>query len=131
MSFTNMTLSKPDFPSSAAFDELNKAITVSEATRKNFLRTKLLVQFDIKNKEGKISSWYLDVKDKGEAGVGKVAKPDITLIVADSDFTNLIKGSANAQKLFMSGKLKVKGNVMKATALEKVLKAARPPTAKL
>lgn len=50
----------------------------------------------------------------------------VTLILSEDNFGKLIDQKANAQKLFMSGKLKVKGNVMKATKLEPILKKARP-----
>lgn len=49
----------------------------------------------------------------------------VTLILKDDDFGKLINGKANAQKLFMSGKLKVKGDVMKATRMEPILKKAQ------
>jgi len=49
----------------------------------------------------------------------------VTLILSDVDFAKLTTGKANAQKLFMSGKLKVKGDMMKATKLEVVLKKAQ------
>jgi putative sterol carrier protein len=52
-------------------------------------------------------------------------------MLADADFQKLIEGKAQAQRLFMSGKLKVKGDVMKATKVEVVLKNAKPPQAKL
>jgi putative sterol carrier protein len=45
----------------------------------------------------------------------------VTLILADDDFGKLVKGTAKAQSLFMSGKLKVKGDIMKATRLEPIL----------
>lgn len=48
------------------------------------------------------------------------------MILSDENFAKLIVQKANAQKLFMSGKLKVKGNVMKATKLEPILKRAQP-----
>lgn len=57
---------------------------------------------------------------KGAAPEG--GKADVTLVLAEKDFAGLISGKANAQKLFMSGKLKVKGDVMKATKVEPVLK---------
>lgn len=38
----------------------------------------------------------------------------VTLSLSDDDFGNLVSGKANAQKLFMSGKLKVKGEVQEA-----------------
>lgn len=37
----------------------------------------------------------------------------VTLALSDDDFGKLVGGKANAQRLFMSGKLKVKGDVMK------------------
>jgi len=37
----------------------------------------------------------------------------------------MIAGTAKAQQLFMSGKLKIKGNIMKSTKLEPVLNKAR------
>lgn len=49
----------------------------------------------------------------------------VTLILSDVEFAKLISGKANAQKLFMSGKLKVKGDVMKATKMEPILKKAQ------
>jgi putative sterol carrier protein len=49
----------------------------------------------------------------------------VTLILSDVDFQKLIEGKANAQKLFMSGKLKIKGDVMKATKMEPILKKAQ------
>ena len=57
---------------------------------------------------------------KGAGPNGKAA--DITLKMNDADFTKLIAGTANAQKMFMSGKLKVTGDIMKATRVESVLK---------
>jgi putative sterol carrier protein len=43
----------------------------------------------------------------------------------------LVSGKANAQRLFMGGKLKVKGDVMKATKMEPILKKAQGAKAKL
>lgn len=40
------------------------------------------------------------------------------LSLSDADFQKLVDGKAAAQRLFMSGKLKVKGDVMKATKAE-------------
>lgn len=47
------------------------------------------------------------------------------MILSDAEFGKLMSGKANAQKLFMSGKLKVKGDVMKATKMEPILKKAQ------
>lgn len=49
----------------------------------------------------------------------------VTLSLSDEDFTQLVTGKANAQRLFMGGKLKIKGNIMKATKMEPILKKAQ------
>lgn len=49
----------------------------------------------------------------------------VTLSLSDEDFGSLVQGKANAQRLFMSGKLKVKGDVMKATKLDPIMKKAQ------
>jgi len=83
-------------------------------------------QFDIKNKEGKVQSWTLDLKNgAGNLSVGPHTKPDITIAVSDQDFMDLAAGKLNGQKAFMSGKLKVKGKMMLATKLDAVLKSAK------
>lgn len=51
---------------------------------------------------------------RGVAPEGK--KPAVTLVLNDAEFQKLVAGKANAQKLFMSGKLKVKGDVMKVSS---------------
>jgi hypothetical protein len=55
----------------------------------------------------------------------------VSLSLSDEDFGKLVNGKANAQRLFMSGKLKVKGDVMKATKMEPILKKAQSVKAKL
>jgi len=47
------------------------------------------------------------------------------MVLGDEEFAKLVSGKENAQKLFMSGKLKIKGNVMKATKLDPILKKAQ------
>lgn len=63
--------------------------------------------------------WYLDVN------FGSLSLSPVTLSLSDEDFGKLVTGKANAQRLFMSGKLKVKGDVMKATKMEPILKKAQ------
>ena len=48
---------------------------------------------------------------RGVAPEGK--KATVTLVLNDTEFQKLIEGKANAQKLFMSGKLKIKGDMIK------------------
>ncbi|KAJ5623530.1 hypothetical protein N7520_004110 [Penicillium odoratum] len=124
-----MSLKKDSHPSSEAFDVINQTLQGDEAGRKEAINgAKAIVAFNVKNKEGKEESWYLDLKEKGEVGHGPAPegkKADVTLSLSDADFASLVSGKANAQRLFMGGKLKIKGNIMKATKMEPVLKKAQ------
>ncbi|KAJ5679843.1 hypothetical protein N7462_008087 [Penicillium macrosclerotiorum] len=124
-----MPLKKDSFPSSAAFDVINDTLQADAAERKDAVdKAKAIVAFNLKNSKGEEQSWYLDLKNKGEVGEGAAppgGKADVTLTLSDDDFTSLVTGKANAQRLFMGGKLKIKGNIMKATKMEPILKKAQ------
>ena len=49
----------------------------------------------------------------------------MVLSLSDNDFSNMVNGKAQAQRLFMAGKLKIRGDVMKATRMEPILKKAQ------
>jgi len=57
-----------------------------------------------------------------EAHEGVHAKPTTTIIMADDDFVNLIKGKLKAIQAYTSGKLKIKGDLMKSQLIEKLFK---------
>ncbi|KAL4808217.1 SCP2 sterol-binding domain-containing protein [Aspergillus unguis] len=124
-----MTLKADGFESSAAFDAINATLQGDEAERKEAIKNAgTVVAFTLKNASGKQESWYLDLKEKGVVGKGPAppgGKADVTLQLSDADFGSLVSGKANAQRLFMGGKLKIKGNIMKATKMEPVLKKAQ------
>ncbi|CAO2657938.1 Nn.00g071980.m01.CDS01 [Neocucurbitaria sp. VM-36] len=124
-----MSLKSADFPSSAAFDEIARSLSSSDADRTDAIKKGgAIFAFTLKNAEGKQDSWYIDLKESGTVGKGLAPegkKQAVTLILSDKDFGSLVAGKANAQKLFMSGKLKVKGDVMKATKMEPILKKAQ------
>lgn len=48
-------------------------------------------------------------------------KPDCTLSMKEEDFKKLLFGKLNSTLAFMTGKLKVKGNIQLALVLEKML----------
>ena len=71
-------------------------------------------QFNLK---GPDSSFNVDVKNgKGSVTAGS-APADVTLELSDDDFLAMTSGKADPQKLFMSGKLKISGNVMASQKL--------------
>lgn len=88
--------------------------------------------FNLKNKEGKTKAWKLDLKNKGELTESSdFNDADLVISIGDLDFKKLVNGKSNSQKLFLSGKLKVKGDVMKAANIETILKKVAPAKAKL
>ena len=122
------SVSVAGFGSSALFEQIKTGIDAApEADRiANVKKVQGVFQFDVKNGEGKVQSWSLDLKNgTGSLAVGANAKPDITIAVSDQDFQDLAAGKLNGQKAFMSGKIKVKGKMMLATKLDVVLKGAQ------
>ncbi|CZR53109.1 probable oleate-induced peroxisomal protein [Phialocephala subalpina] len=127
-----MSLKNASFPSSEAFDAINEALLSSDAERKEAIKNgNAIFAFTLKNKAGETESWHIDLKDKGVVAKGLPEKANVTLSLSDDDFGKLVSGKANAQRLFMAGKLKVKGDVMKATKMEPILKKAQATKAKL
>ncbi|ROV93986.1 hypothetical protein VSDG_06300 [Cytospora chrysosperma] len=121
-----MSLVNEKFPSSAAFQAINESLNASEADKKDAIKQgNGVYAFTLKNTAGETESWHIDLKSEGKVAKGLGEKPDVTLQLSDADFGNLVAGKGNAQRLFMAGKLKIKGNVMKATKLDPILKKAQ------
>ena len=108
------------FPASQAFDTIDSSLRADEAERKTAIKQgDAVFSFVLKNTSGNTESWYIDLKREGKVGRGEApagTKPDIILSLSDEDFGKLVAGKTQAQRLFMSGKLKVKGDVMKVGA---------------
>ncbi|EGW31290.1 uncharacterized protein SPAPADRAFT_61858 [Spathaspora passalidarum NRRL Y-27907] len=122
------------FNASELWELLEAALHDKEIAETAIKNVKAILVITLKNKEGKELSWVLDLKNEGtlKKVEGPPPKGDVQLILKDADFVKLANGKANGQKLFMNGKLKIRGNMMKATALEGVFKSMDPrPKAKL
>ncbi|KAF8254039.1 oleate-induced peroxisomal protein-like protein POX18 [Wilcoxina mikolae CBS 423.85] len=119
------------YPSSVVFDIIHQELQSPESKKDFIKRANGIFVFTLKNDAGETASWTIDLKDEGTITVGAEEKRDVQLLLADADFQKLVDGKAQAQRLFMSGKLKVKGDVMKATKVEIVLKNAKKSVAKL
>lgn len=69
--------------------------------------------------------WHLDLKNgAGAAGPGEApsGEADVTMTMVTEDFIKMFAGKLNATSAFMSGKLKIKGNLGLAMKLEKLMK---------
>ena len=123
-----MSVEVDGFYASALFKELNEGLQEISKAQEAIKGVNAVIVITLKNKEGKDQSWVLDLKKEGTLTKveGSVPKGDVQLLLKDADFVKLANGKANGQKLFMNGKLKVKGNMMKATAIESVFKKLDP-----
>ncbi|PHH72838.1 hypothetical protein CDD82_5785 [Ophiocordyceps australis] len=121
-----MSLKHDKFPASAAFDAINETLSTSEEDRKDAMKQgNAIFAFTLKNGAGETESWHIDLKNSGKVAKGTGDKPNVTLSLSDEDFGKLVLGDLNAQRMFMSGKLKIKGDIMKATKLDPIMKKAR------
>ena len=68
---------------------------------------------------GEPESWFVVVKD-GECVTGKdlEAEPRVTFELEAVDFLKVVTGNANPVEMFMSGKLKIQGDLMYAARVQ-------------
>ncbi|KAI1289938.1 Hydroxysteroid dehydrogenase-like protein 2 [Halotydeus destructor] len=71
------------------------------------------------------NNWFVDAKAERPLKVsqGTIDKADVTFISDEETFLKMAKGQIKAANAFMSGKLKVKGNLGIALKAEKIFKA--------
>jgi putative sterol carrier protein len=78
-----------------------------------------LYQFSLSGDEG--GDWNVKISD-GVVAVasGAADAPNITLSMADTDFSDLIAGKLNGQTAFLTGKLKIQGDMTLAMKLQSI-----------
>jgi putative sterol carrier protein len=80
-----------------------------------------ILEFQIGGASG--GTWTVDCTAEGAGKVteGSAGNAKTTIVCADGDFLNILNKKTNAQMAFMSGKLKVKGDMTLALKLQKIL----------
>jgi len=77
-------------------------------------------QFVLSGEDG--GNYYLQFTDgAGEVREGTAENPSITISMDASDFKDMVAGKLNAMSAFMSGKLKLKGDMVLAMKLQSLL----------
>lgn len=72
-------------------------------------------------------TWHLDLKNPpGKAGKGpSESAPDATLTMDSRDFFNMLSGQLKPANAFLSGKLKIHGDMRKAMKMEKLMSSLK------
>ena len=79
-----------------------------------------IYQFDISGPNG--GTWTVSLKgDNPGVTEGPAQSPGCTITMADKDFVDLVAGKLQGQTAFMSGKLKIKGDMSLAMKLQQVI----------
>nr|XP_044996110.1 hydroxysteroid dehydrogenase-like protein 2 isoform X1 [Jaculus jaculus] len=83
--------------------------------------TQAVYQFDLSGEDG--GTWFLDLKTKGGyVGHGEPSgQADVVMSMSTDDFVKMFSGKLKPTMAFMSGKLKIKGNMALAIKLEKLM----------
>lgn len=77
--------------------------------------------FDLSGDEG--GQYHIALKDgKADVGKGEPENPNITISMKDTDFVDLALGKLDGTMAFMSGKIKIKGDMGLAMKLQSVLR---------
>jgi putative sterol carrier protein len=99
------------------FNEMQKRM---DDNSKKLAVIKAVFQFDINGADPGVYSVAI-ADGKGVVTEGAHASPDITIIMASNDFADMVEGRLDGIKAFMTGKLKVKGDMMLAMQLQSLL----------
>lgn len=76
-------------------------------------------QWNITGEQASVWAFKI-VNGQGELVPGGVEKPDITITVKDNDWISIVEGKLNPQNAFMTGKVKIAGDMMLAMRLQQL-----------
>ena len=99
---------------SSFFDNIDAKVDKSKAEGMN-----AIYQFVITGDDS--GEWWVKLADGNvESAQGQAENPSITLTMAAEDFAALVNGDLNGQQAFLTGKLKIQGDMTLAMKLQTV-----------
>jgi putative sterol carrier protein len=100
------------------FSEINNRLSTNPEKVKGMNAT---YQFDLTG-DGGVQKYLTLANDTGQVHDGQAESPNITITMAANDFVDLATGKLDGTMAFMSGKLKIKGDMGLAMKLQNVLR---------
>lgn len=101
-------------------DEISSMMTESFLPEKA-AGTQAIIQFDLSGENG--GQFWLDINDGTiESNAGKHENPKMTLIADADDWVKVSKGELNAMQAFMSGKIKIQGDMGLAMKMQSMFR---------
>ena len=89
--------------------------------------TKAVLHWEISGPRGGADRWQLVVEDGHCRASRRLDRePTLTMKLDDAAFLDLVTGTANGPALYMSGRLRIEGDPMRAVALTSAFRVPRP-----
>jgi putative sterol carrier protein len=114
-----------NYTTAEVFQEIEKRL---KENPKPIEGMKAIYQFDLSGEDGAVYQLHL-ADGAAKVEQGEAATADCTIQMTAADFKDMLLGNLNPTAAFMSGKLKVKGNLGLAMKLQNVLGQYEPPRA--
>jgi putative sterol carrier protein len=106
-----------DVTPATIFEDMGKKLAENPGTVAGM---NAIYQFNVSGDNG--GQWYADLKSNPPVvAAGLNAGANCTIDVASADFVNIKTGKLSGQMAFMTGKLKIKGDMGLAMKLQKIL----------
>ena len=107
-----------DTPKQYFEEKIAQKLAIS--TQEEREKVNAIYEFNITGDNGGV--WTVELtKEKGGVQAGSTGNAKCIVTAASPDFMNIVSGKMNPQMAFMSGKLKIKGDMGLAMKLQKVL----------
>ncbi|HEX8743046.1 MAG TPA: SCP2 sterol-binding domain-containing protein [Thermoleophilaceae bacterium] len=85
-----------------------------------------VIEWQITRPDGEPDRWQLSVRDgRCDCAPGGDAKPDVSYRIAPVDFVKLITGVESGPKMFVFGRLRIRGNLMLAARVQEWFRMPR------
>jgi putative sterol carrier protein len=98
------------------FDQMPSSLNTDAAKGMN-----ATIQFNLSGDNG--GQWHVTIKDgKAEVSKGTASSPNMTLSMSAQDYVDMTMGKLNGQMAFMSGKLKISGDMGLAMKMQSLFK---------